>query len=241
VAIGFYLGAAIMAIGGIVELVLGVKAEGQQLEDIAKPLTAEDAEGGDGAGSEAEGGDAEGGEEAGGRPREEAAAAPGPSRRSRDLAAEERAHSRDIAPGRRYRLGPSRGGSSPGMLVSAPVTEVEFSREVGRIEAALAEHGPMERAELARSVGARFWGPGRYQAALREAVVTGRAHRLGRTRFGPGEGPPGGGRFRRGAGDGGSAGGAGGSSGGAGGSAAGSGGGSGSSVGDEPGEPQRQQ
>jgi hypothetical protein len=30
--------------GGIVEAFLGVKAEGQSLESIAKPLTAEDAE-----------------------------------------------------------------------------------------------------------------------------------------------------------------------------------------------------
>ena len=45
VAIAFYIGAAIMAIGGIVELFLGVRAEQESLEDIAKPLTAEDAEG----------------------------------------------------------------------------------------------------------------------------------------------------------------------------------------------------
>ena len=40
-----------MIIGGIVELFLGVKAEGQTLENIAKPLTAEDtpASGGGGA------------------------------------------------------------------------------------------------------------------------------------------------------------------------------------------------
>jgi MFS family permease len=44
VAVGFYLGAGIMILGGIVEIFLGVKAEGQQLEDIAKPLTAEAAE-----------------------------------------------------------------------------------------------------------------------------------------------------------------------------------------------------
>ena len=43
VAIAFFIGAGVMAIGGLVELVLGVKAEGQQLEDIAKPLTAEEA------------------------------------------------------------------------------------------------------------------------------------------------------------------------------------------------------
>jgi MFS family permease len=44
VAIGFFLGAGIMAVGGIVELFLGVKAEGRQLEDIATPLSAQDTE-----------------------------------------------------------------------------------------------------------------------------------------------------------------------------------------------------
>jgi MFS family permease len=150
-AIGFFIGAAIMTVGGIVELFYGVKAEGESLEDIATPLTAQEADGG---------GQAE--------------------------AARERSHSRDIAPGRRLRPGPSRGGGrSPGMPVSAPITEVEFSREVERITRALEENGPMERNELARAVGARFWGPGRFAAALREAVVTGRARRLDRRRFGP--------------------------------------------------------
>jgi hypothetical protein len=148
VAVGFYLGAGIMIVGGIVEIVLGVKAEGQQLEDIAKPLTAEDGE---------------------------------------------------AEPEHKPRRRPSpRSGYSRGMPVSAPIEPVEFSREVGRIETALGEHGPMERAELARAVGARFWGPGRFPGALREAVRTGRAQRLGRTRFGPpgGDGP-GAGRFSR--------------------------------------------
>jgi MFS family permease len=40
VAIGFLIGAAVMALGGVAELLFGVKAEGEQLEDIAKPLTA---------------------------------------------------------------------------------------------------------------------------------------------------------------------------------------------------------
>ncbi|HEX4689679.1 MAG TPA: MFS transporter, partial [Solirubrobacteraceae bacterium] len=150
VAVGFYLGAGIMIIGGIVEIVLGVKAEGQQLEDIATPLTAE-------------------GEEQEQKP-------PKPQRR------------------------PSpRSGYSRGMPVSAPIEPVEFSREVVRIESALGEHGAMERSELARAVGARFWGPGRFPGALREAVRTGRAQRLGRTRFGPagGLGGDAGERFRR--------------------------------------------
>jgi MFS family permease len=47
IAIGYFIGAALMVAGGIVEVVLGVKAEGQSLENIAKPLTAEeDADGG---------------------------------------------------------------------------------------------------------------------------------------------------------------------------------------------------
>jgi MFS family permease len=43
VELAFMIGAAVMAIGGIAELFLGVKAEGQSLENIAKPLTAQDA------------------------------------------------------------------------------------------------------------------------------------------------------------------------------------------------------
>ncbi len=43
IAIGYFIGAALMIAGGVVEIFLGVKAEGQSLENIAKPLTAEDA------------------------------------------------------------------------------------------------------------------------------------------------------------------------------------------------------
>jgi MFS family permease len=44
IAIGYYIGAALMIAGGLVEAFLGVKAEGQSLESIAQPLTAEDDE-----------------------------------------------------------------------------------------------------------------------------------------------------------------------------------------------------
>jgi MFS family permease len=44
VAVAFLIGAGVMAIGGIVELIYGVKAEQVPLENIAKPLTAEEAE-----------------------------------------------------------------------------------------------------------------------------------------------------------------------------------------------------
>ena len=42
ISIGYFIGAALMIAGGIIEIFLGVKAEGQSLEDIAQPLTAED-------------------------------------------------------------------------------------------------------------------------------------------------------------------------------------------------------
>lgn len=42
IALGYYIGGALMIAGGIVAAFLGVKAEGRSLESIAKPLTAED-------------------------------------------------------------------------------------------------------------------------------------------------------------------------------------------------------
>jgi hypothetical protein len=42
--IAFSIGATLMVLAGLVELSLGVKAEQQSLEDIARPLTEEDAD-----------------------------------------------------------------------------------------------------------------------------------------------------------------------------------------------------
>ena len=42
IAIGYFIGAVLMIGGGIVEALLGVKAEGRALEDLAAPLTVED-------------------------------------------------------------------------------------------------------------------------------------------------------------------------------------------------------
>ncbi|MEU9213000.1 MFS transporter [Streptomyces sp. NPDC048415] len=44
VAIGFLVGAAAMALGGLTEVFFGVRAEHQSLENIARPLTAEETE-----------------------------------------------------------------------------------------------------------------------------------------------------------------------------------------------------
>ncbi len=139
VAIAFFIGAGVMALGGIAELLYGIKAEGQDLESIAKPLSAEDAE-------------------------EEEEEQPRPARRRR-------------------RTGPGTAHSSPGMWVSQSVPAADLRREVEAIERILADRGPIERRELARAVGARFWGPGRFGAALREAIESGHAKRAGRNRY----------------------------------------------------------
>ena len=52
IAIGYFLGAALMVVGGVMEILLGVKAECQSLESIAQPLTAEDSPSGGGSGRE---------------------------------------------------------------------------------------------------------------------------------------------------------------------------------------------
>ncbi|CAA9355135.1 MAG: Uncharacterized MFS-type transporter Saci_1521 [uncultured Nocardioidaceae bacterium] len=45
IALGYFIGAALMIVGGILAAFLGVRAEGRSLESIAQPLTAEDADG----------------------------------------------------------------------------------------------------------------------------------------------------------------------------------------------------
>lgn len=49
IAVGYLIGAVLMVAGGVVEAFLGVSAEGQSLEDIAAPMTAQDPD--DGTGS----------------------------------------------------------------------------------------------------------------------------------------------------------------------------------------------
>jgi hypothetical protein len=60
-----------------------------------------------------------------------------------------------------------------------------FLQVVDRIGRAVDEHGVTDRDELARLVGARYWGPGRFSNALREAAAEGRVRRLSRTTYGP--------------------------------------------------------
>jgi MFS family permease len=174
VAIGFFIGAALMALGGITEIFFGVKAEGQKLEDIAEPLTAAAAGDGDEPVEEDE---------------------PTRLRRERDERVRTRSAGtleRERAGRRRYRPGPGSGaGYSPGMSMlgttyrSRQDTGTARDTEIDAITRALREGGDMSRQELARRVHARRWGPGRFHGALADALAEGSARRLGRDRVGP--------------------------------------------------------
>jgi len=163
VAIGFFIGAVVMAIGGIAELAFGVKAEQRQLEDIAEPLTAEGAPEPEQAEVKRE------------QPRDEEAELMQRIRRRAEAREQ-----RERAGRRRYRPGPGRLGASRGLTPSAGEVdnEADLDREIAIIERALADHGSANRRELSRRVGARYWGPGRFRSALREAIAEGTVKRL---------------------------------------------------------------
>ena len=91
---------------------------------------------------------------------------------------------------RRFRPGPGSGSAffSPGMVGTSgasPESAEALELEVDVIARALDEHGPLERGELARLVGARYWGPGRFRQALRAAIDEDRAQRRSRGTYGP--------------------------------------------------------
>jgi hypothetical protein len=66
-----------------------------------------------------------------------------------------------------------------------PLVDTHLDREVESIVVALESHGPQRREDLGRLVGARYWGPSRFAAALRAALAQGRVRRAGRNRFEP--------------------------------------------------------
>lgn len=86
---------------------------------------------------------------------------------------------------RRYRPGPGRVSASPGIAVSSPLPPQVLDSEIQAIEKALEEHGATERRELSQMVGARYWGPGVFRAALREAVTEGIVRRTSRSTYEP--------------------------------------------------------
>jgi MFS family permease len=177
VATGFFIGAAAMALGGVAELLFGVRAEGRSLEGIARPLTAVEAEAPAPAG-----------------PGEE----PKPAERERAQRIHDRKarrQQRDRAGLRRFQPGVGSTFYSPGMLGTAgtssryaAMAEEDLDREIESLERALEERGSTEQAELERAVQGEGWGPGRFDGALREAVDEGRARRVSHRRYAPARG-----------------------------------------------------
>ena len=178
VAVAFYLGAGVMALGGVVEIFFGVKAEKASLEDLAEPLTSEDAEN-----------ESESEDEKGDRSESPAGSdsAADEQQASQVRVAERRQRRTVEAKSRRYRPGPGSTLYSPMMSVSSVVQDFDdlLDHEIETIATAVTEIGPVETGRLRRSIGAGSWGPGRFRSALREAIREGRVERLGGRRVGP--------------------------------------------------------
>jgi len=171
VAWAFCIGAAVMALGGVAELIFGVKAEGADLEDIARPLTAEDAESAGARDSR---------EQSEGTAQTERTEQIGPAG-TRETAARPDAESRSS----RLRPGPgSAGVYAPWPSVSSREVPPEVSaNEVNGIIEFVRDMEPVGEVELYRAIGARRWGPGRFRAAVREAIRRGAVHRNRRGRL----------------------------------------------------------
>ena len=131
---GYMLGAALMIAAGIVQATIGVEAAQKDLEEVAKPLSAEAAE------------DAEGG-------------APPPTGARTTL---RRPRGRPRARARRFGPSEARTSYSPVQQSSSRVPDEDVDDEVDAIVAALREAGPegLDRRTLGDRVHCRRWGPG---------------------------------------------------------------------------------
>jgi MFS family permease len=167
VATGFFIGAAVMALGGLAEIRFGVRAERRSLEAIARPLTAEAIEG---------------------EPPDDRSPEARRVAHARDERAQariDRRRDRDGDGWRRWRPGPGSQFYSPGMQGTAgqadrhaAVSEQDLDTEIELLCAILDDHGRCDEDELRRLVQAQAWGPGRFRHALREAVDEGRVRRV---------------------------------------------------------------
>jgi len=167
-----------MAIGGIAEIFLGVRAEQQPLEEVATPITAEAAEekGGEAATDET------------GEDDERATARRAAAERDRRIRERtQRRQAWERTGRRRYRPGPGGVFYAPMMAGTGSTPDVadDLEPQIEAIERTLDGTGPTERRHLAQLVGARYWGPGRFRMALQEALREGRVRRVSRNVIAP--------------------------------------------------------
>jgi MFS family permease len=166
---GYTLAAVLMAASGIVAAFLAVDAEGKQLEDIATPITAAEAE--------VVGADAG----AGGTDQQADDRRAAAQQQTERHAAAGATATAAAYRGRRFGRGRSQGWSPYASY--STVVDDDLRDEVAAIEIALKEGGEMDRDELKRAVRSRNWGPGCFSKALSEALSTGIVTRVGRNRF----------------------------------------------------------
>ncbi|HYZ29196.1 MAG TPA: MFS transporter [Thermoleophilaceae bacterium] len=143
IALGFFIGAGAMALGGIAELLFGVATEQRSLETIAKPMTAEEAE------------------------RIESRTQRHDERERTGLRRFRPGPGTAFwSPGMMGTDVVDRGGA-------AAREQRDLDREIAVIAQAVRQRGPLSRAEVARAVDSARWGPLRFRAVLREAVADG--------------------------------------------------------------------
>ncbi len=153
--IGYVIGAALMIAAGVVEMFLGVDAEQKSLEEVAAPLSAENT---------------------GGAP-----AAEGPKGKYSSSAAAPRSRQATPYPLPRRPVGAT---WAPRPQMSAyPHPNPYLAEEVNAIVTALGDGRTHSGADLSRALGARYWGPGRFREALRSALASGQARRVGYQRY----------------------------------------------------------
>jgi hypothetical protein len=159
---GYMLGAVLMILAGIVQAVLGIEAARKDLEQIAAPISAEEAE-------EAE-------EPRFRREREPAVAS---------ARAEERPRSDRYERRRRFGPGEAQFSYSPVQQSSSRVPDEDIDEEVATLARALRETGPagLDRRELGERVNCRRWGPGRFRRALAAAEARGAIRRTARGHY----------------------------------------------------------
>jgi MFS family permease len=168
-AVGYLIGAVLMILAGMVEIWLGVDAEQKPLEEIATPLTAEDADQ-DQTGST--------------QPTAAARRVPRPRHGRIEPA---------VTPQAAYRH-----WSPMHAPYSVPPFDSAREREINQMVTALTGAGAIERRNLAHLVHAERWGPGRFSPALRAAVAQGKVNHTSRNLYtlagsaqGPDDTPPG--------------------------------------------------
>ena len=69
---------------------------------------------------------------------------------------------------------------------SFPRSNPSLAREVDHIVELLNAQGPLSALQISEALRACAWGPGRFRTAMRSAVASGRARRVGRNRFASG-------------------------------------------------------